>query len=244
MWLPGGENASGLFADLTRSKSAAEVAAIGAALAGNDAAFGAVAERFAPGARDLDVLDWCCSALARAAGTPVAYAGNIGLGARGDFFDAQPGGAVAARGDSLFVDLYCRVGHYVGDSTRCFSAGAAPPWLRAAHERLERTLAALALDIRPGATAGDLDRRCRELLTDAGGVFPHHTGHGVGLRAHEPPYLVPGSRDTLRTGDLVCVEPGLYFAGRGGVRLEEVFLVTEDGARPLTGFPRTLCECR
>jgi Xaa-Pro aminopeptidase len=89
-----------------------------------------------------------------------------------------------------------------------------------------------------------VDRSCRGLLDDAveGGVFPHHTGHGVGLRAHEPPYLIPGSQDVLRVGDVICVEPGLYFPGRGGLRLEEVFLVTDDGGQCLTGFPRALTE--
>jgi Xaa-Pro aminopeptidase len=218
---------------------------IEADLAMNDIAFRAVADRFAVGATDFDVLDWCSGALARAAEEPIVYAGNIGLGERGDFFDAQPGGAVAEPGDSLFVDLYCRIGHYVGDSTRCFSAGPAPEWLRAAHGRLERALDALDAEVRPGAVAGAIDRRCRELVDarSAGGVFPHHVGHGVGLRAHEPPYLVPGSRDELRPGDVVCIEPGIYVAGRGGVRLEEVYLVTDDGARALTRSARVLTEC-
>jgi Xaa-Pro aminopeptidase len=238
-------DATELFTDLTRRKSPAETAAIEANLRLNDLAFAAVAEKLAPGRSDLEILDWCASALVRGAGGPVAYEGNIGLGSNGDYYDAQARGVVAPEGASLFVDLYCRIGHYVGDSTRTFSAGSAPSWLRDAHGRLERTLEVVERHIRPGMLAGDLDRRCREELDagKAGGVFPHHTGHGVGLRAHERPYLVPGSEDELRPGDVVAVEPGIYFAGRGGARLEEVYFVTDDGAQPLTGFPRGLTEC-
>lgn len=245
VWVSGESDASGLLADLLRPKSAHELGLIAADLAANDRAFAAVRDRFGPGASDLDVFEWCVGALAREAGGPVAYDGNIGLGAHGDDFDAQPCGEVAAEGSSLFVDLYPRVQHYVGDSTRTFSAGRAPGWLRDVHGRLEGALDALEALIRPGAVAGELDRRCRELLDGSvpGAAFPHHTGHGVGLAPHEPPHLVPASRDVLSVGDVVAVEPGLYIPGVGGARLEEVFLVTEDGAWPLTSFPRTLTEC-
>jgi Xaa-Pro dipeptidase len=241
----GGESAEAVFAALLRPKSPHELAVIGANLAANDRAFAAVRDRFGPGACDLDVFAWCVDALAAEAAAPVAYEGNIGMGAAGDYFDAQPCGAVAAPGASLFVDLYARVNHYIGDSTRTFSAGAAPQWLRDVHARLEDALDELQPLIRPGAVAGELDRRCRELLDDSvpGAAFPHHTGHGVGLGPHEAPHLVPGSRDVLRVGDVVAVEPGLYVPGVGGARLEEVYAVTDDGARPLTRFPRTLTEC-
>lgn len=243
-WVAGEPGASGLFAELLRPKSAHELWLIAANLAANDRAFAAVGDRFGPGASDLDVFEWCVGALAREAGAPVAWEGNIGLGANGDFFDAQPCGALAGEGSSLFVDLYARVHHYVGDSTRSFSAGQAPAWLRDVHGRLEHALDALEAMIRPGAVAGELDRRCREVLEGSvpGAAFGHHTGHGVGLAPHEPPHLVPGSRDVLQPGDVVAVEPGLYVPGVGGARLEEVFLVTEDGAWPLTTYPRALTE--
>ena len=229
---------------VTRSKSAHEVDVIRANLALNDRAFASVAQRLRPGSTDFDVLDWCCGTLARESGGPVSYDGNIGLGRAGDFFDAQPCGNAATPSAPLFVDLYCRIQHYVGDSTRSFTVGPAPAWVRDAHGRLEQALGAVEREMHPGARAATLDQTCRDLLDGAveGGVFPHHTGHGVGLLAHESPYLVPGSEQQLRPGDVVCVEPGLYFAGRGGVRLEEVYLITDDGSRPLTGFPHVLTE--
>jgi Xaa-Pro aminopeptidase len=244
-WLPcDGVELGDLLSDLTRSKSDAEVGVIAANLAANDRAFAVVAQRLASGCSDLDVLDWCCSALSQASTGPVAYEGNIGLGPRGDYFDAQPGGAIARDGDSLFVDLYCRIDHYVGDSTRCFAVGSAPAWLRDAHAVLEQALHAMEQHLRPGAVAGELDRRCREFVDAKArrALFPHHVGHGIGLRAHEPPYLVPGSRDCLRPGDVVAIEPGLYFAGRGGARLEEVYVITEGAARRLTRHPWALME--
>jgi Xaa-Pro aminopeptidase len=97
----------------------------------------------------------------------------------------------------------------------------------------------------PGVPAAELDQVCRTTLEreDRPGHFPHHTGHGVGLLPHEPPYLIPGSSDVIHSGDVICVEPGLYFPGRGGVRLEEVYYITDDGIRPLTRYPRRLTRC-
>lgn len=237
-------NAVGAIAAVTRRKSAHEVQVIENNLALNDRAFASVAQRLRPGSTDFDVFDWCCGTLARASGGPVSYDGNIGLGRASDYFDAQPCGASAAPGDPLFVDLYCRIKHYVGDSTRSFSVGPAPAWARDAHKRLEHALETVEREMRPDAHAAKLDQTCRDLLDGAieGGVFPHHTGHGVGLFAREAPYLVPRSEEQLRPGDVVCVEPGLYFAGRGGVRLEEVYLITNNGSRRLTGFPYVLTE--
>ena len=246
--LPGtyGQLAPKLFTRLIRGKSSAEVAIIERNLAANDAAFTAVSDRLRPGATDLDVFVWCSSALSDDARGSVAYDGNIGLGANGDFFDAQPTGIRAQAGDPLFVDLYVRQRHYVGDSTRSFVAGRAPAWLTEAHRRLEQAIERVETLLRPGAIAGDVDAICRQTVaaSEIGASFPHHTGHGVGLSAQEPPYIVNGSRDQIANGDVIAIEPGIYFPGRGGLRLEEVYLVTDDAARALTRFPRVLSQCR
>ena len=182
-------------------------------------------------------------ALGRAAGEAVSWNGNIGLGARGDYFDAQAGGAVAAARDLLFLDLYPRRRHYVGDSTRTFVVGVPEQWHKTAYARLVQALEEVEALIRPGALAGELDAVCRRSLEFGTGVFPHHTGHGLGLFAQEPPYLVPDNPDSLRPGDVVAVEPGLYFEGIGGMRLEDVFEVTVGGCRRLNEFPRELVVC-
>lgn len=236
---------SAFLAQVIRRKGREELAVVERNLAANDKAFERVARSFAAGATDLDIFAWTVETLARETRGPVAWEGNIGLGEAGDYFDALPTGVVAATGDVLFVDLYPRIDHYVGDSTRCFVAGDAPDWANRIHEALEAAIIAVEQRLRPGAIAGELDAACRAIL-DARGFgeyFPHHTGHGVGLFAHEPPYLVPESRDVVQEGDVVTVEPGVYLPGRGGLRLEEVYAIENDAARPLTTYPKALTEC-
>jgi Xaa-Pro aminopeptidase len=234
------------FRQLMRRKSHAEIAAVERNLLANDAAFAAIAETLRAGTTDHDVFAAGLLALAREAGGPVAWDGCIGLGSHGDDLEAQPCGAIAADGDVAFVDLYPRRHHYAGDSSRAFAIGRAPAWAEPLHALLVEALEAVERLLHPGASAATLDAACRGILDGnrAGAVFPHHTGHGLGVFAQEAPFLVPGSTDVLAVGDIVAVEPGLYRPGVGGMRLEDAWEITPDGPRRLNAFPRELTVCR
>jgi Xaa-Pro aminopeptidase len=106
---------------------------------------------------------------------------------------------------------------------------------------LEAQLAGIAA-VRPGVEASEVDRAARDVLhrVKLDRYFTHSTGHGVGLEIHEPPRMGQGSSDVLKPGMVITVEPGAYIPGQGGVRIEDMVVVTEHGCEVLTPSPKEL----
>lgn len=148
----------------------------------------------------------------------------------------EPGDRVVQPGDPVIFDFGGTLDGYYSDCTRTVMAGHdAPPEIADAYDAvLEANQAAFAA-IRPGVPCEAVDRAARQVLEDRGygPFFIHRTGHGLGLSGHEDPYLVAGNREPLQPGMVVSDEPGVYLAGRWGIRIEDIVVVTEDGAERL-----------
>ena len=155
---------------------------------------------------------------------------------------AEPGTDVIGPDTFVTIDLGCVLDGYCSDCTRTFATGSVPQRLRDAYDVcLEAQLAAMAA-IRPGLSGKDADAVARDIIDRAGfgEHFGHPLGHGVGLEIHEDPRLSAVSAATLEPGMVVTVEPGIYLPGLGGVRIEDLVIVTEDGCERLTGYPKEL----
>lgn len=157
----------------------------------------------------------------------------------------RPTEAVLRRGDFVKVDFGALVGGYHSDMTRTFvlgAAGRAAAWQREIHALVAEAQRAGVDAARPGAPLSEVDAAARRVIADAGHGehFGHGLGHGVGLRIHEAPGINAAAAGTLRAGAVVTVEPGVYLADRGGVRIEDTLVVGAGGPESLTRFPRDL----
>ena len=159
----------------------------------------------------------------------------------------RPGYPTSAfQGDSVVVDFGGECGRYHSDTSRTFHIGEPDAEFTAAFAVLRSAQEAAIAAVRPGVTAESIDRVARGIIDDAGygEHFVHRTGHGIGLEVHEHPYLVEGNQRVLEEGMTFSVEPGIYVSGRFGMRIEDIVLVTADGADRLNRSPRDLAVVR
>jgi Xaa-Pro aminopeptidase len=155
---------------------------------------------------------------------------------------ARPSDRAVEAGETVVIDAGAMVGGYCADCTRTFATGALPDELRSAYTTcLEGQLAGLEA-IRAGVTGVDADAAARDRIEAAGlgEKFGHGLGHGVGLEVHEAPRLSRESTDTLAAGNVVTVEPGVYLEGLGGIRIEDLVIVTDGEPEVLTSPTKDL----
>lgn len=169
-----------------------------------------------------------------------AFSTGVGAGPHG----ARPHHSATDRpieeGEPVVIDMGAKVGGYCADLTRTVVLGEPTPLFR---ERYNLVLNAqqAALDaIRPGISGKEADAAARDVIAagGAGEAFFHGLGHGVGLLIHEAPSLGQASEDTLQPGQIVTIEPGVYFDGWGGIRIEDLAVVTESGIEILSNSPK------
>ncbi len=155
---------------------------------------------------------------------------------------ASPSNRLLTPGDLLVIDWGASLQGYFSDLTRTFAIGHVDPELEKIAQTVEQANAAGRMAARPGVAAGEVDRATRAVIDSAGygEYFIHRTGHGLGMEAHEPPYIRAGNEQVLQPGMTFTIEPGIYLPGRGGVRIEDDVVITADGCESLSDLPRGL----
>jgi len=172
----------------------------------------------------------------------VSFPAHVASGPNAAKPHSNPGERRVEKGETVIVDAGCVVDGYCSDCTRTFSTGPLPDELQRAYDVcLDAQLVGLTA-VKPGASGPGVDSAARDRIEAAGfgEAFGHGLGHGVGLLVHEDPRLAQESRSTLEVGNVVTVEPGIYLSGLGGIRIEDLVVVTDDGAEVLTSYPKDL----
>jgi Xaa-Pro aminopeptidase len=166
----------------------------------------------------------------------VSFDTIVGSGPNGARPHARPTPRRIGEGDLVVLDFGALVDGYHSDMTRTVMVGPPSPTQGRMLETVAASQAAGVAAVAPGVACADVDRTCRDLIAEAGwaDAFVHGTGHGVGLDIHESPRVSSTSTGTLAAGHVITVEPGVYLADHGGVRIEDTVVVTATGCRALT----------
>lgn len=222
-------------------KTAEEIAKLRDNFALSDLGHSVARSQTRPGLREIDVWTAIHSAIEQHVGGRMPLGNDCVVGYRQNNIGGWPGDLEIGETDSLIVDLSTIQHGYWSDSCATYYATQPSEEQVQAHHMIEEALAFAISLVRPGAMANEIDRSVRGFIEARGyPVYPHHTGHGVGVTGHEEPRIVPYNEVALAPGMVILLEPGTYFPGRWGVRLEDALLVTEDGAEVLTRHEKGL----
>ena len=227
--------------ELRAVKDPAELARMQAAARIADGALAATEPMLRPGVTEAQLQQALDDAIRAAGSSGPAYDTIVASGPNSALPHARPTDREFQAGDLVIVDVGATVDGYRSDMTRSFVLGDPDEQAETMLEVVGRSQSAGVEAVRPGVKAGDIDGVCRSVIDEAGmgEAFLHGSGHGVGLDIHELPRVSSGSSAVLEPGNVLTVEPGVYFPGVGGVRVEDLLVVTDDGCRALTLYPKT-----
>ncbi|WP_077089079.1 M24 family metallopeptidase [Mycobacterium rhizamassiliense] len=234
--------ATDVLRELRMVKEECEIDALRKAGSAIDRVHARVPEFLVPGRTEADVAADIAEAIVAEGHSEVAFI-IVGSGPHG----ADPHHRYSDRelqvGDIVVVDIGGSYEPgYNSDSTRTYSIGEPEAEVAEQYSILQRAQRAALDFVRPGVTASEVDAAARDVLAEAGlaEYFVHRTGHGIGLSVHEEPYIVAGNDVPLTAGMAFSIEPGIYFPGNWGARIEDIVVVTDDGALAVNNRPREL----
>jgi Xaa-Pro dipeptidase len=233
------EPINGLIRELRSVKDQEEIPLIREACKLADIGMKAASETVRSGIKEKDLAAEVEYAMRKSGSDGVAFDTIIASGATSAFPHGSNLEKTISEGDFVVVDLGATYKFYRSDITRTFIAGKPSEKQKKIFETIKLAQQKAIEAIKPKTPAKEVDAVARRVIEEAGfgEFFVHNLGHGVGLEVHEAPILSPDSKDILKFGNVVTVEPGIYLPGFGGVRIEDTVLVTKEGAQKLTTAP-------
>ena len=213
-----------------------ELSRIRAAVALGATLFDRAVEVLRPGIKEVEVAAEMELTARRAGAEEMSFPTIIASGARSALPHGRASEQAVPRGAFVVCDFGVILSGYCSDQTRTVWVGKSTDDARHAYEAVREAQQAAIDAVRPGIPVGDVDAAARKVLTKAGlgKYFTHSTGHGVGLEIHESPRVADGQREVLQPGMVITIEPGVYFPGKWGVRIEDMVVVTVGGCDVLT----------
>jgi Xaa-Pro aminopeptidase len=220
-----------ILSDIRAVKTPAEVAALHEAGTAIDLVHNQIHKWLRPGRTEREVGRDIAEAILAAGHATVDFV-IVGSGPNGASPHHELSDRMINAGEPVVIDIGGTMpSGYCSDSTRTYACGSVPSEYQEFYDILQAAQAAASAHAKPGVTCESIDQVARGVLT-AGGLgeqFIHRTGHGIGMETHEEPYIVEGNKTLLVPGHAFSIEPGFYFAGEYGARIEDIVVCTESG---------------
>ncbi len=201
----------------------------------NEQVFQEVYQTIQEGQTEIEIVLAIGSTMRRLGAAGESFDTIVATGDRSALPHAVPGNVTIRKNQPLMIDMGLILDGYCSDMTRTFVFGEPDKHYLEIHRLVRKAQLAGIAAVRSGVTGREVDKTARDVIAEAGmgKYFGHALGHGVGLAVHEEPRLSAKSRKKLKSGMVVTVEPGIYIPGWGGVRLENMVIVRDDGCENL-----------
>ncbi|MBQ3099591.1 MAG: aminopeptidase P family protein [Clostridia bacterium] len=201
----------------------------------NRSAFDAVRKDYRRAMSEVDIKKIITDCWATS-GRDIEFSGDVVSGARSGSIEGDATDYIPKDGDALILDLQPGWDHFWCDTTRTFFIGEPSEKQRFAFDAVSKTLSRLQKLLKPGKRACDIYAAMQDSFAEFGLSCPHHAGHATGSEKVKHPCFVEECTDCLEEGMYVALEPGVYFEGEFGIRLENNYLITENGSKELFGY--------
>ena len=238
------EKTPGLVASLRARKDAAELAQMRkAAILASDVVEAAI-KLLKPGVREFEVGAEIEYQMRKRGASGTAFETIVAFGARGALPHARPTAKRLRKNELVVLDLGAILGKYCSDITRTVFVGKASVRVRMWYQAVREAQAAAIAEVAAGKSCGEVDAAARGVLAAyrLDQFFVHSTGHGLGIEVHEDPRVAKGQKTLLASGNVITIEPGVYMAGVGGIRIEDDVAVHEGRSEVLTRATRDFIE--
>ncbi len=234
----------GIIEGLASIKDRTERAALAVAADISDAVFTEILPLIRPGVTERDLASEITYRQMLLGAERDSFAPIVASGPRTAMPHARPEGRKIQNGDAVLLDFGCVIEGLGSDLSRTVFLGKPDPRLRKAYDLVRSAQEEAVALVQAGARASTIDRSARNRIARAGWAeyFPHSLGHGIGMEVHERPRIAPSSDETLQAGQVITIEPGVYFPKLGGIRIEDDLVVTDGGCTFLTHSSRELIQ--
>lgn len=194
------------------------------------------------GVTELEIAEQMLNIYRELGADDYSFAPLVGFGGNAADGHHGPDRTVLKKGDCVLFDVGCKKDGFCSDMTRTFFFGEPEEEYRRVYETVLRAQLAAEAAVKPGVPLCEIDKTARSIIAEAGygPYFTHRLGHFIGYDVHEAGDVSPASDIVAKPGMIFSIEPGIYLPGRVGVRIEDLVLVTEDGAKTLNHYPKEL----
>jgi len=227
---------------LRMNKDSQEIASIRAALTCNERVFGSVKRAIARYRTEKDLVDYAEAAMKRFGADNAAFDTIVAAGKKSAIPHARSDTSRLTKPSIILVDMGVSLNGYCSDLTRTFFYGRISRFYRETYGKVLKAQEIAISLIKPGVVVSEVDQKVRSFFKkhSCDSFFTHALGHGLGRDVHEIPSLSYANQIEFEQGMVLTVEPGLYYPGQGGVRIEDMVLVTRTGCECLSRFPKKI----